>query len=35
MKKLTTIRLSIFIAVLAVLMIALAIPGDHARVSED
>ena len=35
MKKLTTIRLSIFIAVLAVLMIALALPGDHAMASDD
>ena len=35
MKKLTTIRLSIFIVVLAVLMIALALPGDHAMASDD
>jgi hypothetical protein len=35
MNKLTTIRLSIFIAVLAVLFIALAIPGNNAMASED
>ena len=35
MKKLTTIRLSIFIAVLAVLMIALAVPGNHAMANDD
>ncbi len=35
MKKLTPIRLSIFIAVLAVLMIALALPGDNALAYED
>jgi hypothetical protein len=35
MKKLTPIRLSILIAVLAVLMIALAMPGDHAMAYED
>ena len=35
MKKVTTIRLSIFIAVLAILMIALALPSNHAMAYED
>jgi hypothetical protein len=34
MKKLTPIRISIFIAVLAVLMIALALPGAHAMAND-
>ena len=35
MKKITPIRLTIFIAVLAVLMIALALPGNNALAYED
>jgi hypothetical protein len=35
MNKLTTIRLSIFVTVLAVLMIALALPGDTAMAAEE
>ena len=35
MKKLTPVRMSIFIAVLAVVMIALALPGDNVLAYED
>lgn len=35
MKKITPIRLSIFIAILAVIMVALALPGDNVMAFED